>query len=115
MSYSHQVCPAKANCAQHKYVARHLEPPSGSAARFWGLPLQTAALKRTPVKVCLVALKKESNIWYLYDHPAGDKEVGEGEEDPKRVCVTRGNTMQKSNYGIVLNSNHSMESKVATI
>ncbi len=27
---------------------------------------------------------------YLCDHPAGDKEVGGGEEDPKRVCVTRG-------------------------
>ncbi len=49
---------------------------------------------------------------YLYDQPAGDKEVGGGEEDPKRVCVTRGKTMQKSKYGIVLNSNHSMESKV---
>ena len=27
---------------------------------------------------------------YLYDHPAGDKEVGEGREDPKRVRITKG-------------------------
>ncbi len=51
-------------------------------------------------------------VRYLYDHHAGDKEVGGGDEDPKRVCVTRGKTMQKSKSGIVLNSNHSVESKV---
>jgi hypothetical protein len=67
-------------------------------------------------EIALELLQIYTNIYiYLYDHPAGDKEVGGGEEDPKRVCVTRGKTMQKSKSGIVLNSNHSMESKVATI
>jgi co-chaperonin GroES (HSP10) len=39
------------------------------------------------------------------------RRLGEGKKT-KRVCVTRGKTMQKSKSGIVLNSNHSMESKV---
>ena len=53
-----------------------------------------------------------SAVVYLYDHLAGDKEVGGGGKDPKRVRITKRKTMQETPRHIVLKSNRSMESHV---
>ncbi len=38
-----------------------------------------------------------SLLIYLYDHPAGDKEIGGGEEDQQRVCIARGKQCRNQN------------------
>jgi hypothetical protein len=49
---------------------------------------------------------------YLYDHPAGDKEVGGGGKRPEEGLHHERKTMQKSKSGIILKSNDSLESKL---